>query len=77
MITKEIVQAEIEKLSEEDLQKVYELIKSITEPETETPGAEVTERRKKLSDFFRESPLAGASLDLERDKSPVRDDVTL
>ncbi|MFN7945985.1 MAG: hypothetical protein U0Z53_11580 [Blastocatellia bacterium] len=70
MITKEIVQAEIEKLSEEDLQKVYELIKSITETETET-------HRKKLSDFFRESPLAGADPDPERDKSPVRDGVVL
>ena len=77
MITKEIVQAEIEKLSEGDLQKVYDLIKSITEPETEMRRPEVTERRKKLSDFFRESPLAGAGLELERDKSQVRDDVAL
>ena len=29
--------------------------------------------RKKLSEFFQESPLAGAELDLERDKSPVRE----
>jgi antitoxin Phd len=33
--------------------------------------------RKKLSDFFRESPLAGADLDLRRDKSRVRPDITL
>ena len=29
--------------------------------------------RQKLSDFFRESPLAGVELDLERDRSPARD----
>ncbi len=29
--------------------------------------------QKKLSEFFRESPLAGANLDLSRDKSLVRD----
>jgi prevent-host-death family protein len=33
--------------------------------------------QKKLSDFFRESPLAGVDLDLTRDTSPVRDDITL
>jgi antitoxin Phd len=33
--------------------------------------------QKKLSDFFRESPLAGVHLDLSRDSSPVRDDVPL
>jgi len=33
--------------------------------------------QKKLSDFFRESPLAGVDLDLTRDNSPARDDVTL
>jgi prevent-host-death family protein len=33
--------------------------------------------RKKLSDFFRESPLAGADLDLTRDKSPLRQAVDL
>lgn len=33
--------------------------------------------RKKLSTFFRESPLAGADLDPSRDKSPARDDFTL
>lgn len=33
--------------------------------------------RQKLSDFFRESPLAGAELDLERDRSPARADVSL
>ena len=32
---------------------------------------------QQLSEFFRHSPLAGADLDLERDRSPVRDDVTL
>jgi antitoxin Phd len=32
---------------------------------------------KKLSEFFRESPLAGVDLDLGRDRSPARDDVTL
>jgi antitoxin Phd len=30
--------------------------------------------QKKLSTFFRESPLSGADLDLNRDKSPARDD---
>lgn len=33
--------------------------------------------RQKLSDFFRESPLAEVELDLERDKSPLREDFTL
>ncbi len=33
--------------------------------------------RKKLSEFFRESPLAEAELDLERDKSPVREAISL
>lgn len=32
--------------------------------------------QKKLSQFFRESPLVGADLDLTRDTSPIRD-VTL
>ena len=29
--------------------------------------------QKKLSDFFRESPLMGADVDLNRDKSPLHD----
>lgn len=33
--------------------------------------------QKKLSDFFRESPLAGVELDLTRDSSPVRNDLAL
>ena len=33
--------------------------------------------RKKLSDFFRESPLAGVDLDLRRDKSGLRADIAL
>ena len=33
--------------------------------------------QKKLSDFFRESPLVGVDLDLTRDKTPIRDDVSL
>ncbi len=33
--------------------------------------------RKKLSEFFRESPLAKLDLDLRRDKSGPRTDVTL
>jgi antitoxin Phd len=33
--------------------------------------------QKKLSDFFRESPLADAPLDLTRDSSPARDEITL
>ncbi len=31
----------------------------------------------KLSDFFRQSPLVDADLDLTRDPSPLRDDITL
>lgn len=31
----------------------------------------------KLSDFFRQSPLVEADLDLSRDRSPLRDDVSL
>lgn len=30
--------------------------------------------QKKLSQFFRESPLVEVDLDLERDKSPLRED---
>lgn len=33
--------------------------------------------QSKLSDFFRESPLAGSALQLERDKSAWRNDVNL
>lgn len=33
--------------------------------------------QKKLSEFFRESPLAGVELDLTRDSSPVRKDLAL
>jgi antitoxin Phd len=33
--------------------------------------------QKKLSEFFRESPLVGVDLDLTRDSSPARDDVAL
>ncbi len=33
--------------------------------------------QKKLSDFFKESPLSGVKLDLARDKSPVRTDPAL
>jgi antitoxin Phd len=33
--------------------------------------------QEKLSDFFRASPLVGADLDLARDSSPTRDDITL
>lgn len=33
--------------------------------------------RKKLSTFFRESPLIDAELDLTRDTSGLRDDITL
>jgi antitoxin Phd len=34
-------------------------------------------QQKKLSDFFRESPLASVELDLERDSSGLRPDITL
>ncbi len=33
--------------------------------------------QQKLSDFFRESPLAGVELDLARDTSPNREDLAL
>jgi prevent-host-death family protein len=32
---------------------------------------------KRLSEFFRESPLAGLDLDLTRDTSPTRDGIAL
>jgi antitoxin Phd len=38
---------------------------------------EVILNRKKLSDFFRESPLAGVDLDLRHDKSGLRADIAL
>jgi antitoxin Phd len=33
--------------------------------------------QKKLSEFFRESPLVGVDLDLTRDSSPVRADLAI
>ena len=33
--------------------------------------------QQKLSEFFRQSPLAGLDLDVTRDSSPLRDDVVL
>jgi len=33
--------------------------------------------QKKLSEFFRESPLMGAEIDLHRDMSPTRHDIAL
>jgi prevent-host-death family protein len=33
--------------------------------------------RQRLSDFFRESPLAGIDVDLTRDTSDARDDIQL
>jgi antitoxin Phd len=33
--------------------------------------------QKKLSDFFRESPLAGVDLDLDRDTSHLREEIAL
>jgi prevent-host-death family protein len=37
----------------------------------------ITEAKKKLSAFFRESPLAGVKLDLRRDRGSVRGDIDL
>jgi len=37
----------------------------------------LTASRKKLSEFFRESPLAEIELDLKRDKSPIRETLEL
>ncbi len=34
-------------------------------------------QQEKLSDFFRQSPLVGAELDLTRDPSPSRPDIEL
>jgi prevent-host-death family protein len=34
-------------------------------------------RQKKLSEFFAASPLVGVELDLTRDPSPMRDDLSL
>ncbi len=36
-------------------------------------AADVPARRKSLVEFFRESPLVGVEIDLERDRSPARD----
>ena len=33
--------------------------------------------QKKLSDFFRQSPLAGTDIDLSRDRSDVRPDISI
>ena len=37
----------------------------------------MTLKQKKLSEFFRESPLVGSGIDLTRDDSPLRDDIEL
>ena len=37
----------------------------------------LTASRKKLSEFFRDSPLAEVELDMERDKSPMREALEL
>lgn len=37
----------------------------------------MTAEEQKLSDFFRNSPLAGEELDLTRDKSDIREEMTL
>ena len=37
----------------------------------------MTVSEQKLSDFFRSSPLVGQDLDLTRDKSAIREDLTL
>jgi prevent-host-death family protein len=37
----------------------------------------MTASDQKLSDFFRNSPLAGGDLDLTRDKSVIREEITL
>lgn len=37
----------------------------------------ITAPQEKLSDFFRNSPLADIELDLSRDKSPIRDGLEL
>jgi len=38
---------------------------------------QITATQKKLSDFFRESPLVEVELDLERDTRKIPDDMTL
>ncbi len=42
-----------------------------------TEYRKLTLTQKKLSDFFRESPLVGIELDLDRDTSPIRMDPAL
>ena len=37
----------------------------------------MTASEQKLSEFFRNSPLAGEELDLTRDKSAIREELTL
>ncbi|MCU0603724.1 MAG: type II toxin-antitoxin system Phd/YefM family antitoxin [Desulfobacterales bacterium] len=37
----------------------------------------ITGAKKRLSSFFRESPLAGSKLDLDRSKDPLREDIDL
>ncbi len=37
----------------------------------------MTAAQEKLSVFFQKSPLSGSELDLTRDASPVREDITL
>jgi len=38
---------------------------------------ELIASQKKLSEFFRQSPLVGANIDLSRDRSDVRPDIVL
>jgi antitoxin Phd len=37
----------------------------------------ITGSQRRLSDFFRESPLAGVKLDIDRDRGALREDIAL
>ncbi|MBD2778394.1 hypothetical protein [Iningainema tapete] len=47
------------------------------DPLSYTEYSQIMASQKKLSDFFRESPLAEVDLDFSRDKGDARDDITL
>jgi antitoxin Phd len=42
-----------------------------------TDYRKITGAKKRLSAFFKESPLAGARLDLSRNRDPLREDIDL
>ena len=54
-----------------------ELVRALSELREVTEYRKLVAARPKLSEFFRESPLTGVGLDLERDQNTGRDEIDL